>query len=190
MVYIHSYGGEAVFFESLGRGRLMATRCDNPGCESRGTVYQPFRIHCSDCLGRNTVFDMTELAQKTARVHTFMVCERSGAFNVLEKPIKFINIEFDGVATILMSYLSVGRPEIGHARGAHLPQGGPDLHHPRPVLGAGGHHRGRPAPGVRLLGAEEGVVQPAAALSTVQARRVTHFEGAPCASMGTVVFLA
>jgi len=113
MVYIHSYGGEAVFFESLGRGRLMAARCDSPGCDSRGTIFQPFRIHCSDCLGRNTVFDMTELAQKTARVHTFMVCERSGAFNVLEKPIKFINIEFDGVATILMSYLSVGRPEIG-----------------------------------------------------------------------------
>ncbi len=42
-----------------------------------------------------------------------MVCERAGAFNVLERPIKFINIEFDGVATILMSYLSVGEPEIG-----------------------------------------------------------------------------
>jgi len=113
MVYIHSYGGEAVFFESLGRGKLMATRCDNPGCDAQGTVYQPFRIHCSDCLGRNTVFDMTELAQKTARIHTFMVCERSGAFNVLDTPIKFINLEFGGVATILMSYLSVGEPEIG-----------------------------------------------------------------------------
>ena len=113
MVYIHSYGGEAVFFESLGRGRLMATRCDSPGCDSRGTVYQPFRIHCSDCLGRNTVFDMTDLAKKTARIHTFMVCERAGAFNVLDKPIKFINIEFDGVPTILMSYLCIGEPEIG-----------------------------------------------------------------------------
>ena len=42
-----------------------------------------------------------------------MVCERSGAFNLLDKPIKFINIEFDGVATILMSYLSLGEPEFG-----------------------------------------------------------------------------
>jgi uncharacterized OB-fold protein len=113
MVYIHSYGGEAPFFESLARGRLMATRCDSPGCAMKGTIYQPFRIHCSDCLGRNTVFDMTELAQKTARIHTFMVCERSGAFNVLPTPIKFINIEFDGVPTILMSYLAVGEPAIG-----------------------------------------------------------------------------
>ena len=113
MVYIHSYGGEAPFFESLSRGRLLATRCDNPSCGMQGTIYQPFRIYCSDCLGRNTVFDMTDLAKQTARIHTFMVCERSGAFNVLERPIKFINIEFDGVATILMSYLSVGDPAIG-----------------------------------------------------------------------------
>ena len=113
MVYIHSYGGEAPFFEGLGKGRLLATRCDHPECALHGTIYQPFRIHCSDCLGRNTVFDMTDLARKTATIHTFMVCERSGAFNVLETPIKFINIEFDGVATILMSYLSVGEPEIG-----------------------------------------------------------------------------
>jgi hypothetical protein len=60
-----------------------------------------------------TVIDMTDIAKKTARIHTFMVCERSGAFSLLDKPIKFINIEFDGVVTILMSYLSLGEPEIG-----------------------------------------------------------------------------
>ena len=113
MVYIHSYGGEAPFFESLGQGKLMATRCDNPKCDLKGTIFQPFRIHCMDCLGKNTVFDMTDLAKKTAKIYTFMVCERSGAFNVLEKPIKFINIEFEGVATILMSYLCIGEPKIG-----------------------------------------------------------------------------
>jgi uncharacterized OB-fold protein len=113
MTYVHSYGGEAVFFESLSQGKLLATRCDNPTCESRGTIFQPFRIHCPDCLAKNTVIDMTELAQKKATVHTFMVCQRSGAFNVLDKPIRFINIEFEGVATILMSYLLVGEPQIG-----------------------------------------------------------------------------
>ncbi|MFO8073770.1 MAG: hypothetical protein R6V85_18060 [Polyangia bacterium] len=113
MIYIHAYGGEAPFFEALGQGKLLATRCDNPDCELKGTVYQPFRIHCIECLGRNTIIDLTEIAKKTAKVHTFMVCERAGAFNVLDKPIKFINIEFDGVATILMSYLSMGEPEIG-----------------------------------------------------------------------------
>ena len=113
MTYIHSYGGEAIFFESLSQGKLMATRCDGLDCASKGTVYIPFRIHCPDCLGKNTVIDLTDIAKKTARIHTFMVCERSGAFNMLKKPIKFINIEFDGVATILMSYLSLGEPAFG-----------------------------------------------------------------------------
>lgn len=113
LTYIHTYGGEAVFFESLSLGKLMATRCDNKKCETTGSIYQPFRIHCPDCLGRNTVIDMTDTAKTTSKIHTFMVCERSGAFSLLDKPIKFINIEFDNVVTILMSYLSIGDPKIG-----------------------------------------------------------------------------
>jgi len=112
MTYIHSYGGEAIFFESLSQGKLLATRCDNAGCDTKGTIYIPFRVHCPDCLGKNTLIDLTDIAKKSAKIHTFMVCERSGAFNILDKPIKFINIEFDGVATILMSYLSLGEPKF------------------------------------------------------------------------------
>ena len=113
MTFIHMYGGEAVFFENLSRGRIYGSRCDNRECEFKGTLYLPFRIHCPDCLARNTPVDLTETCKKTARIHTFMVCERSGAFNTLDKPIKFINVEFDGVATILMSYLSRGNPQMG-----------------------------------------------------------------------------
>ena len=113
MTYIHSYGGEAIFFESLGKGKLMATRCDNNKCETKGSIYEPFRIYCPDCLGKNTVIDLTEVARKTATIHSFIITERSGAFNALKKPIKFINVEFDGVVTILMSYLSIGEPKIG-----------------------------------------------------------------------------
>ena len=113
MTYIHTYGGEAVFFENLGKGKLMASRCDNPDCESTGSVHMPFRIHCPDCLRKATVVDITEKAKTTARVHSFMVTERTGAFNSLPKPIKFVNIEFDGVCTILMGPLVVGQPNIG-----------------------------------------------------------------------------
>ncbi len=113
MNYIHSYGGEAVFFENLSQGRLFGSKCENPDCEFKGTVYMPFRIHCPDCLGKNTVYDLTETAKKSSKVHTFMITERTGAFNTLKKPIKFINVEFEGVSTILMGYLSVGEPEIG-----------------------------------------------------------------------------
>ena len=113
MTYMHSYGGEAVFFESLGKGKLMATQCDDDKCESKGAIFQPFRIFCPDCLSRAKVIDLTENARKTAKVHSFIVTHRSGAFNSLPKPIKFINVEFDNVCTILMSYLSVGEPDIG-----------------------------------------------------------------------------
>ncbi len=113
MTYLHSYGAEAPFFEALGQKKLLASRCDAPGCQSRGCTYLPFRIFCPDCLGRNTVIDVTDKARQSARVYTFMVCERSGAFNLLDRPIKFINLEFEGIDTILMSYLSLGEPSIG-----------------------------------------------------------------------------
>ena len=113
ITHIHMYGGEAVFFENLGKGKIFGTRCDNPDCEFPGSVFLPFRIHCPDCLVKATVVDLTDLCKKTAKVHTFMVCERSGAFNTLKTPIRFINVEFEGVSTILMSYLSIGEPKIG-----------------------------------------------------------------------------
>ncbi|MFO7618743.1 MAG: hypothetical protein R6W91_03710 [Thermoplasmata archaeon] len=113
MTYIHSYGGEAIFFESLGKGKLMASRCDNGDCESKGSVFMPFRIHCPDCLMKNTVVDITERAKKNAIVHSFMITERTGAFNTLPTPIKFVNVEFDGVCTILMGALIRGETKIG-----------------------------------------------------------------------------
>ncbi len=114
MTYIHSYGGEAPFFESLSKGKLLATRCDNEKCDSKGSIFEPFRIYCPDCLQRNTVVDITEKARTKATIHSFIITHRSGAFNTLPKPIQFINVEFDKeVSTILMSILAVGEPDIG-----------------------------------------------------------------------------
>ena len=113
LTHVHMYGGEAPFFEGLGQGKLLGTRCDSQNCDANGSIFIPFRIHCPDCLGKNTIVDMTETAKKGATVHTFMITERTGAFNTLPKPIRFVNVEFEGVPTILMGYLSVGEPEIG-----------------------------------------------------------------------------
>jgi hypothetical protein len=111
VVHHHSLGGEAPFFQAVTKGRLLATRCDNQSCkDGYQSIFIPYRIHCPDCLERNTEIDITDLANKTAHVYSFMVCERSGAFNTLDKPIRFVNVEFDGVVTILMSYL-LGKAE-------------------------------------------------------------------------------
>jgi uncharacterized OB-fold protein len=112
MTYIHTYGGEALYFASLGEGKLYGTRCDNPDCGAKGSVFMPFRIACPDCLEKMTPVDMTEIARKTATVHSFIITERTGAFNTLDVPIRFINVEFEGVCTILMSYMPVGQPEM------------------------------------------------------------------------------
>jgi len=113
MTYIHSYGGEALYFESLGEGKIYGTRCDNDACESKGSIFMPFRIACPECLEKMTPVDMTEVAKKTAKVHSFIITERTGAFNTLKIPIRFVNVEFEGVCTILMSYMPFGEPEIG-----------------------------------------------------------------------------
>ena len=42
-----------------------------------------------------------------------MITERTGAFNTLPKPVSFVNVEFEGVVTILMGSLAVGEPKIG-----------------------------------------------------------------------------
>ncbi|MCD4656656.1 MAG: hypothetical protein K8S87_03835 [Planctomycetes bacterium] len=113
MTYIHTYGGEAIFFESLGKGKLIATKCVNPKCAANGSIFMPFRIHCPDCLEKAELIDITDIAKKSSVVHSFMITERTGAYNTLPKPIRFINIEFDGVCTILMGYMSVGEPKMG-----------------------------------------------------------------------------
>jgi hypothetical protein len=113
ITHVHSYGGEAPFFEGIAKGRLIATKCVNKKCESNGSIFMPFRIACPECLEKMEQIDITARARESAKIYSFMVCERSGAFNTLEKPIKFVNVEFDGVCTILMSYLLKGDPEIG-----------------------------------------------------------------------------
>ncbi|MCK4758029.1 MAG: hypothetical protein KAS67_06235 [Thermoplasmata archaeon] len=113
IVHIHSYGGEAIFFASMAEGKLVASRCDNPNCETTGSIYMPFRIHCPDCLMKNTVVDITDKAKANATVYSFMTTERTGAFNSLPTPIKFVNVEFEGVCTILMGALIRGEPRMG-----------------------------------------------------------------------------
>ncbi len=113
MTYIHSYGKEYAFFEGISKGILRGTRCMNPKCAFKGSTYLPFRIFCPDCLEEMKVVDLTSVARKTAKIHTFMITERTGAFNTLEKPIKFINVEIEGVSVMLMSYIQCGDPEIG-----------------------------------------------------------------------------
>jgi uncharacterized protein len=113
LVHMHSYGAEAPFFAGLAEGKLLGTQCVNKKCEFTGSVYFPFRICCPDCLAKMKIVDLTDKARKTAKIYSYIVTSRTGAFNTLDTPIRFIDVELKGVATILKSYQLVGEPAIG-----------------------------------------------------------------------------
>jgi hypothetical protein len=113
LVHMHSYGGEAPFFEGLAKQKLLGTQCVNPKCEGKGTTYLPFRIYCPDCLTKMKTVDLTARAKKTANIYSYIVTSRTGACNTLDKPIRFIDVQLKDVDTILKSYQLVGEPAIG-----------------------------------------------------------------------------
>src|SRR3972149_1250822 len=98
LVHMHSYGGEAPFFAGLAAGKLLGTQCVSKDCASRGTTHLPFRIFCPDCLSKMKAVDLTAQARKTAKIYSYIVTSRTGAFDTLETPIRFIDIEIKGAA--------------------------------------------------------------------------------------------
>ena len=60
------------------------------------------------------VIDVTQRAIENATIYTFIKTNRTGAFNTLEKPIRFIDIEIPGISTFLKGYMvGPGDPSIG-----------------------------------------------------------------------------
>jgi uncharacterized OB-fold protein len=115
-MHIHTYGAETPFFKGLTQGRLMATKCVNSKCEvsgKEGYFHLPPRIYCPDCLEKMQWEDITDLARRTAKIHTHITIEHPGAFNRVPMPCELISVEIEGVATNIMSQLVKAKPEIG-----------------------------------------------------------------------------
>lgn len=115
IVHVHALGAEGEFFAGISeKHRLLATKCNNPECQGHGTEYLPFRIHCPDCLGKMDVIDVTERAMEGAVIYTFIKTNRTGAFNTMDTPIRFIDIQIPGISTFLKGYIvGPGEPSIG-----------------------------------------------------------------------------
>jgi hypothetical protein len=115
-IHIHTYGGETPFFKGLAEGRLMATRCINKKCDPAGKAgyfFLPPRVYCPDCLEKMIWEDVTEIARRTARIHTHITVAHPGAFNRVPMPCELISVEVEGAETIIMSQLKGAKPEIG-----------------------------------------------------------------------------
>ena len=115
IVHVHSLGAEGQFFQAIAeQQRLLATRCNNEDCDGCGTEYLPFRIYCPDCLAKMEIIDVTQRAMEGAEIYTYIKTNRTGAFNTLEIPIRFIDISIPGISTFLKGYLvGEGEPSIG-----------------------------------------------------------------------------
>jgi uncharacterized OB-fold protein len=115
-IHIHTYGGETPFFRGLSQGKLLATKCVNKKCRpagKEGHIFLPPRVYCPDCLEKTEWIDITDLARKTARVHTHITVEHPGAFNRVPIPCELISVEIEGVSTIIMSQLKGAKAQIG-----------------------------------------------------------------------------
>jgi uncharacterized OB-fold protein len=112
--HYHTYGMLTPYFQGLAQGRLMATRCANPGCpisHGDGELWLPPRADCPDC---HQPMVWRQVEDPRGYVYTYTYVERGGTGLELPCPYYQIDVKMDGVATILKSYLvGTGPVRIG-----------------------------------------------------------------------------
>ncbi len=94
--YIHSYAEDSEFFRSLGKKKIMGSKC-----KKCGYVYATPRSHCMFCGSETEWFELPT----RGKIHTFTTCYFSGEEFLNETPFNLIMVEFEGVNSLLMSRL-------------------------------------------------------------------------------------
>ncbi|MCA1989761.1 MAG: OB-fold domain-containing protein [Desulfarculus sp.] len=105
----HTYGLLTPFFKGLTEGNLMATKCVNPDCAEKGTVWLPPRADCPDCYQRMKWVKV----KPEGKIYTFTMVDYAGIGVEMKTPYWQIDVEIPGVDTIFKGYLAQGKPEIG-----------------------------------------------------------------------------
>jgi uncharacterized OB-fold protein len=109
LMHHHTYGLLSPFFEGLKKGKLMATKCTTPGCETG--FWLPPRADCPDCLSR---MKWVELKNPViGEIFTFTHVEYPGHGIEISYPYYQIDVRVPGAATIMKGYLVRGEARIG-----------------------------------------------------------------------------
>jgi len=106
--HFHTYGLLTPYFRGLTQGRLMATRCVNPGCpvsRGEGEMWLPPRADCPDC---HQSMVWKEIEQPRGTIYTYTLVERGGTGLEIPTPYYQIDVKIEGVCTIVKSYLLGG----------------------------------------------------------------------------------
>jgi uncharacterized OB-fold protein len=108
--HFHTLGLLTPYFEGLGKGQLMATRCVNRGCpisKGQGELWLPPRADCPDC---HQPMLWEEIKDPTGYIYAYTYVERGGMGLEIECPYYQIDVKIDGVGTIIKSYLLDRKP--------------------------------------------------------------------------------
>ena len=112
--HYHTYGMLTPYFEGLCEGRLMATKCVNPGCpvgKGHGHLWLPPRADCPDC---HQPMVWEQVKNLEGYIYTYTYVERGGTGLEIECPYYQVDVKLPGVGTIVKSYLIDRTPiEIG-----------------------------------------------------------------------------
>jgi len=103
--HLHTYGLLTPYFQGLTEGRLMATRCVNPGCpisRGDGDMWLPPRADCPDC---HQPMAWTEVTDLEGYIYAYTYVERGGTGLEIECPYYQVDVKLPGVCTIAKSYL-------------------------------------------------------------------------------------
>lgn len=117
--HFHTYGLLTPYFQGLGEGRLLGTRCVAPGCpisRGDGELWLPPRADCPDCHQPMEWREVTgpDGGAPEGYIYAYTYVERGGTGLEIECPYYQIDVKLEGVGTIFKSWLVDRRPiQIG-----------------------------------------------------------------------------
>ncbi|MCK5406866.1 MAG: hypothetical protein KAJ37_05410 [Candidatus Krumholzibacteria bacterium] len=103
--HYHTYGLLTPYFKGLGEGKLMATRCTNPGCpigKGNSELWLPPRADCPDC---HQPMVWEEVKDLEGYIYAYTLVERGGTGLEIECPYYQVDVKLPGVWTFPKSYL-------------------------------------------------------------------------------------
>lgn len=103
--HYHTYGLLTPYFKGLTEGKLMATKCVNPGCpisKGRGELWLPPRADCPDC---HQPMRWEQVKDLEGYIYAYTYVERGGTGLEIECPYYQVDVKIPGVCTIAKSYL-------------------------------------------------------------------------------------
>jgi uncharacterized OB-fold protein len=108
--HYHTYGLLTPYFKGLTEGHLMGTKCVNAKCpiyKGNGELWIPPRADCPDC---HQPMKWEELKNLEGYIYAYTYVERGGTGLEIECPYYQVDVKYDGVCTIVKSYLVDRKP--------------------------------------------------------------------------------